>query len=303
MTALEDKLSGWTGPSSATEQEKQDRTERMIRDAVGSHEAFEDCALTMFTKGSYANNTNVRADSDVDIAVLCSEAMYWEEETPGTHASRSPYSGIWTPAKLRSELQTALEAKFPGNLDATGSTAFRVESTTARVESTTARVEADVVPCFDYRYYFASGGLQDGTKVFKNDGTSIKNFPMQQLENGRAKNVATNKRFKKVVRIMKRVENAMVTNGVHREVPSFFVECLVYNVPDSVFARSTWTEIIRGAISHVWEGLQGAEPAEDSERWLEVNGCKYLFHSAQPWTRADGRDYVKAAWNYLGYSR
>src|SRR5437868_2224143 len=96
MAALEDKLSGWTGPSSSSEQEKQDRTERMIRDAIDAHRAFEDCTLTVFAKGSYANNTNVRADSDVDIAVECSEAEYWEEAEPGLRPSSTcTYQGRW----------------------------------------------------------------------------------------------------------------------------------------------------------------------------------------------------------------
>ena len=60
--ASEQILSNWTGPASTTEQEKQDRTERMIRDAVDEQVAFDDCELRIFAKGSYANNTNVRAD-------------------------------------------------------------------------------------------------------------------------------------------------------------------------------------------------------------------------------------------------
>ena len=32
----EDQLAGWTGPSSATEQDKQDRTERMTREAIST---------------------------------------------------------------------------------------------------------------------------------------------------------------------------------------------------------------------------------------------------------------------------
>ncbi len=32
--SLEEKLFGWTGPSSDTEKAKQDRTERMIRDLI-----------------------------------------------------------------------------------------------------------------------------------------------------------------------------------------------------------------------------------------------------------------------------
>lgn len=34
--------------------------------------------------------------------------------------------------------------------------------------------------------------------------------------------------------MIKRVENAMVKASVHPEVPSYFVECLVYNCPNDV---------------------------------------------------------------------
>ena len=36
----EEQLAGWTGPSSTTEQDKQDRTERLIREAIHAHDAF-----------------------------------------------------------------------------------------------------------------------------------------------------------------------------------------------------------------------------------------------------------------------
>ena len=50
-SGLEDKLKGWTKPSSGSdserdsdsEREKQERTERMIRQAVDNHPAFKDC--------------------------------------------------------------------------------------------------------------------------------------------------------------------------------------------------------------------------------------------------------------------
>ncbi|MFB8777132.1 nucleotidyltransferase domain-containing protein [Streptomyces broussonetiae] len=267
----------------------------MIREAIKEHAAFDGCDLTVYAKGSYANNTNVKADSDVDIAVQCGECIYWEEATPGAHTSSGSYTGIWTPSKLRSELKAALEAKFSGQVDSSGSTAFRINSSTVRVD-------ADVVPCFDFRYYFSPTSYREGTKVFKKDGTSLRNYPQQQLDNGRAKNKRTNQYYKKAVRIMKRVENAMVAEDVHREVPSFFVECLVYNCPDRIFMEPTWAKTVEGIIVHVWQELDGPEPSEESERWFEVNGCKFLFHPTQAWSRQDGRDFVKAAWNYLGYA-
>jgi hypothetical protein len=290
--ALEETLNGWTGPSSATEKDKQDRTERMVREAVQNHPAFKGVRLTVYAKGSYANNTNVRADSDVDIVVQCHELEYWKEEVPGTHASTGSYSGPWTPTRLRAEVGAALRTKFGAQVDESGSKAFGVNSGSARVD-------ADVVPCFDYRYYFASGGSREGTRIFTTDGHWFENFPAQQLVYGTAKNDRTNTSFKKAVRVVKRIENAMVESGAHREVASFFVECLVYNCPDPILRRSTWTEKVRGILVHLWGHLEGAEPTTESNRWLEVNECKYLFTSNQDWTRGDGRDFAKAAWNYL----
>ena len=287
--SLEDQLCRWTGPSSTTEKDKQDRTERMIREAINSHQPFNNCLLKVFAKGSYANNTNVRTDSDVDIAVQCTEVSYWEESEKGNHIPGKPYKGIWTPEKLRTELVSAMNAKFPGQVNTSGSTAIQINSSSARVD-------ADVVPCFSYRYYTNYGTI-DGTKIFKKDGSSIVNYPVQQMKNGTTKNKATGYAYKKGARLLKRIENAMAADEEFRELPSFFMECLAYNCPDYVFSYSTWVERLRAMLFYIWDNLQGDEP--DEGRWLEVNECFFLFHSGQTWSRKDGRDFAKAAWNYL----
>src|SRR5687767_6205622 len=81
--SLEAKFEKWTAPSSDTEQDKQDRTENMIRQAVRAYPAFRDASINVFVKGSYANNTNVKADSDVDVAVEMTDLFYWDEAQPG----------------------------------------------------------------------------------------------------------------------------------------------------------------------------------------------------------------------------
>ena len=99
--SLEEQLAGWTGPSSTTEQDKQERTERMVRQAIDAWPTLSAANLSIYAKGSYPNNTNVRTDSDVDIAVQCHDVVYWGEETPGVHTSSGAYTGPWTPAALR----------------------------------------------------------------------------------------------------------------------------------------------------------------------------------------------------------
>ncbi|MEN8175287.1 MAG: hypothetical protein ABFS23_05970 [Pseudomonadota bacterium] len=90
----------------------------------------------------------------------------------------------------------------------------------------------------------------------------------------------------------------MTEEDLFRELPSFFIECLAFNCPDSVFVNTTWTDRLRGMLFHIWDQLQGDEP--DTGRWVEANDCFYLFHADQKWSREDGREFAKAAWNYFG---
>ena len=288
---LEEKLIRWTKPSSETEQEKQERTERMIREAISSHNAFDNSSLTVFTKGSYANNTNVQLDSDVDIAVECTEVIYWEKSEDYNYKGGSPYTGIWTPQKLRDELILALKSKFPKQIDTSGSTAIQINSSSARVN-------ADVVPCFSYKYYTKFSDVK-GTKIFKTDGSKAVNYPMQQLENGIEKNNRTNRLYKRAVRILKRTANEMSKNGIFKEIPSYFVECLVYNCPDSLFESSTWIERIKNLLICIYNNTKNEEPKEN--RWLEVNASFYLFYPKQKWTRKDAEEFAIASWKYLGF--
>lgn len=120
-----------------------------------------------------------------------------------------------------------------------------------RVHFSSARVDADLVLCVDFCYYFSSGSTHKGAKTFRKSSGSLKNYPDQHLVNGRSKNNNTNTSFKKAVRILKRVENAMVEAGVHREVASHFFECLVFNCRDTIFKRFTWIEIVKRTIVNV----------------------------------------------------
>jgi len=292
---LESTLSNWTAPSSSSEAEKQERTLRMIRGAITTHRAFDGYSVQVYAKGSYPNNTNVRLDSDVDTAVQIERegGIFYFEETEEGLVHRVTYDGIWTPARLRAETEAALQAEFGTQVDTSGRTAIGVNSSTARVD-------ADVTPCFDYRYYYGNQRYHEGIRIYRNDGSEVENYPAQHLKNGIEKNTATSLRYKRAVRILKNLANAMSEEGYHREVPSYFIECLVYNCPNHLFDALTWTNRVTGILAHIWGQLEGPEPTDGSARWVEVNGIKFLFHDAtQKWRRSDARDFAAAAWNYL----
>lgn len=124
--------------------------------------------------------------------------------------------------------------------------------------------------------------------------------PSSTSGKGTKKNDETSRRYKRVVRILKRLENEMVEKGVIDIVPSFLIESAVYNVPNPEFNATTWTGRVENALVHIFNGTKTDECVASMD-WLEVNRCKYLFASGQAWTHETANNFALAAWRYVGF--
>ena len=91
------------------------------------------------------------------------------------------------------------------------------------------RLNADVVPCSTYRHYH-DRAYTKGITFWTQGGTQIVNFPKTHLENGSQKNLACGRRYKPNVRVFKNARNA-----AGNDFPSYFLECLLFNVPNRHF--------------------------------------------------------------------
>lgn len=292
----DDLLSQWIKPSSEDEQTQQDRAQRMVTDAIKGHEPLKTASLYVYAKGSYPNNTNVRRDSDVDIVVECHACQYYDympgQEPPTAHGS--PYTGEWTPSKLRSEVSAALTKAFGGScVDTTGKIALVVAAVAG------SRPSIDVVPSFDYFLYNdpLRASSRRGSCVFPVSGAKIVNWPDQQLANGRAKNQRTGSRYKYFVRGLKNAENVLVKAGTIKPKPSYLMECMVWNVADATLKTGSLSLGFRATLAELWQGLD----KNGYDHWTEPNDVKYLFRSAQKWSVDDAKEVALASWNYLGY--
>src|SRR5207248_1568316 len=105
-------------------------------------------------------------------------------------------------------------------------------------------------------------------------------WPQQQYECGVRKNTATGRRYKRMVRALKRIENELVKAGLLKELPSFFMECLVYNVPNSEFGHQTYSQDMREVLATIFNQTLTAEACSE---WVEASECKWLFHPSQGW--------------------
>lgn len=297
-------LKSWIKPASATEDAKREYTASEISAAIRAS-SIPASAVKIYAKGSYANNTNVRADSDVDIAVEWTDLFHYDltgdvegrsREEMGITPASGAYSGPTGAGQFKDAVENALVCQF-------GRAAVTRGNKALTVRESRRSLAADVVACFSYRRYFSLNPLgtprfHEGTYLTPDRGGKVINWPQQHYDNGVTKNDATGRRFKRMVRVLKRLENEMVEKGVIAEVPSYLIECLVYNVPNEHFGHTRYVDDLRAVLAVIFNETMATGSAGE---WIEVNALKWLFRGEQKWTPEQAHAFAGKAWDYVGF--
>lgn len=297
MKYTEQQLQSWTSPLSWSEEQRAENTIKMIKAAVDANDELKTLDYEVFVQGSFANNTNVRADSDVDVCVMLKSTFYYDLPRGKTGTDYNFGPGKMGFQRYRDLIKQALQVKFGGASVTDGNKSLKVRENTYHVQ-------ADVVPAFQYRNYAytnsqVSWNYVEGTRFYAKDGEEVTNYPKIHIQNGKAKNNRTNYRYKKLVRIMKHIKNEMVDDGRADgdKITSFLVECLVWNTPERIItAYGTWTETVKQTIIYLYNTIKDGNHTE----WGEVSEMLYLF-VRRKWTDQDVMQWLVAVWNYLGY--
>lgn len=305
-----EKFKTWAKPPSDTEEDKANNAARMINEAVRETKILDGRRFTVYSTGSYRNNTNVRAESDVDIAVVLEEA-FWYTLPAGVTAQQVGIGAGGVSYGLddfRGDLGRALAQKF-GRDVAPGNKTFDIAGNSYRLP-------ADVTPFLLHREY-TGRRRPDGSWEYRvgvetrpgNDpNRRIVNWHQEHYDNGVRRNTTTNRRFKRVARILKRMRADMTGTGTPERksaaepARSFLIECLVYNAPDACFNKQTgsYYEDVKAVMTHLWN--QTKDDAQ-AGKLVEVNERKPLFGSHQGWTRAQAHDFLLRAWQHAGFKQ
>jgi hypothetical protein len=296
MAPLEADFREWSKPPTATEDQRCVNAESVVRNAIRLYAPLATRNLEVFAQGSYRNGTNVRVDSDVDVCVRCTDVCFTTTPPGYSNSSFGLVDATYTYAEFKDDVGQALRSYLGTGAVSRGKKAFDLHENTYRVD-------ADVVPTFEHRLYQVQDGTYSyraGTELHPDNGGRIVNWPQQNYANGTQKNVATGTRFKKLVRVLKRLRYDMVAADIAAAapIPSYLVECLVWNVPDAAFTSESYTDNLRAILLHLYQNTQRDETCSE---WGEVNEVKYLFRPTQPWTRTAVSDFVVAAWNRAGF--
>lgn len=304
MATWEETFSSWARGPGKTEEERCNNAVRAILEATKKSPKLRDRDVRVWIHGSYRNRVNVRRDSDVDAGVSCHDAFFFdlpEGTTRDQFGINSPAD--YNFATFKDELQEALEAHFGAEAVHRGNKAFDIKENSYRVE-------ADVAPLFEYRRYHtlptpggfavAARNYYPGYKMITDKGQVIINWPEQHYENGVAKNNATSRRFKRVVRILKALSVYMEEKGnkIAANTPGFLIECMAYNVANSRFAGTAWYPTVRTVLADLFNETLTADKCA---KWTEVSELKWLFHHTQPWTVSQAHAWTDAAWNFVGF--
>lgn len=299
----ESSFAFWAQPPSKTEEERCERVIRAIRNAVAGSPQLQARKILVFTQGSFRNRVNVRQDSDVDVGVMLYDYFLSQYPEGKTDSDFGNSSANYTFRQFKDELEQALVNYFGRPAVKRGNKAFDIKASASQVE-------ADVVPLFEFRRYWDNGTYRAGVAIWPDDNSRrIENYPERLVEywpstplhyeNGKAKNDATSRRYRGMVRILKklRIELEDAGNTSAKVVPGYLLECLAWNAPDWCFTSGTWEERVQSVLRVLW---QKTKEASLCEKWCEVDAIKYLFHGLQPWTREQAHAIINTAWDYVG---
>jgi hypothetical protein len=278
----------------------------MVSAAITANDWLTLQGVSVARQGSYHNNTNVRREADIDLRVVHPSLRV--EYADNVHIPYANTALAYDDAPLTFDqiftgLRTNLAANFRLRF---GEPNVRVGNKAIRIKGVTgSRAEIDVVPAIRFHHVTWIDDASryqrwEGVAILGRNGRWTRNFPEQHAANGKAKRARTANRFKKVVRIFKRLRADMTAHGAFQgNAPSFLVECLVYSVEDSYFLVESDDryERVRRVTRRIAELLANEQAAD---RLTEINGLKWLFHNDQAWTRADARTFAGAASAYLG---
>jgi hypothetical protein len=296
--AWENTFRSWGAAPSATEQEKMENAETAIRKAITADSKLSVMNISIIPQGSYRSKTNVRLDSDVDIAVCLNSTFFTRYPAGKTNEDYGNTASPISYSQFRSLVTAALSNYFGDQHTTPGNKAIDVHSNSYRVD-------ADVVPALAYRYYHGEGREQfiepTGVSFDTSDGKRIINWPEQTYANGLEKHNGTGQRFRKLVRIVKRLRNRMQEKGITSavDIGSFLIESMVWNAPDTAFGNDTYFADVREVMAHCFnDTLPNGRHAE----LCEVNDIKLLFGQHQAWTLERAHAFFSSAWDHVGFN-
>ena len=262
-------------------------THDSIRNALSRYSWPAGVSYDPYLQGSYKNFTNIYGNSDVDLVVELN-SVFWSNLTEAEQQSLG-----WTPAtynldNFRQDVINALTSYYGSQLIDT------IGRKSVKVLPDNGRLKADVVICGTYRFYEEMRIREEGITLFTHPGgEQIVNYPKQHFKNGADKNsnFRTNGWYRPSTRMFKNARDRIIaySPAYQDNFPSYYIEGLLYNVPDKCFGisfQNTYSEVVN------WLNTQFEE--NNISNFVCQNDMYYLFGSSSvQWNTANAQILVR----------
>ena len=221
MPIPERTLSGWSHHRAGTAFKQ---AHVPIRRALAAYDWPSDIKYQVFLQGSYKNDTNLGGDSDVDVVVRLTHRLRPRVAALTGKPLQEDASHKGAYQRWQSFRGNALKA-----MRARYGKAVKSGRKTLKIPKGTLQADADLVVTLSYR---------DGIAFYlPREKRWVVSFPQQHHDRGIKKEKATSDRFKRTIRMFKAARNRLVDKKAltKEDAPSYFIECLLFNVPDDLF--------------------------------------------------------------------
>jgi hypothetical protein len=249
-----------------------------------------------YLQGSYRNATNIWRESDVDIVVEC-KSIFWHNLTPDERDRLRFTTGKHSLDDFRAQIIGALEKYFgKAYVDSSGANSVKVLPEGPGMN----KLRADVVICAEYGFYSKPSLTREADGITfwnRENGWQVINYPAIHVANGERKHADTSDTYKKTVRLFKNARVQLCKRDVDlvKKFPSYFVECLIFNVPNPLFSSNSWQDVFLAALSHLRAALKAdlttfttqsrrhALFGPDSWQWNQPDAIEFIDRLADLW--------------------
>jgi hypothetical protein len=152
-------------------------------------------SFEVFLQGSYGNDTNIYAESDVDVVIRLDSVYYYDVSALNVQG-RAEFDAAFIPATYpyadyKAHVVSALQKSFGADV--------KPEKKAVKIKANGGRRSADVIVATEFRRYFQglSGVDYDpGICFFSSNGEFIADYPKQHSANCTTKHQSTEEWFK-----------------------------------------------------------------------------------------------------------
>jgi len=295
MPIPESQLETWSHQGSITQSSNTYNTIKNVLEANTT--PYADKNFKVFLQGSYGNDTNIYAESDVDIVIRlddCFLSDLSELTDKETEAYKSAFSdATYTHVDFKQDVLSVLTQQY-GNAVTAGDKAIAIDANGSRRK-------ADVIVAIQFRRYYKFCGSHDSEYVegicfWNGNDERIANYPKQHSANLTTKHQGTSNWLKPMARILKNMRSRMVDDGLIKVgiAPSYYLEGLLYNVPNEKLASSYQDCVVNTLNWYRQEASKSNLICANEQYYLLRNG----HHTC--WTQANCDTFVEAAvelWN------